>query len=555
MPPATLTYSNEAGRHTKPLEAASTSLGRSPAQDVVLADPCISRQHALILREGAAFTLVDQNSTHGTYLNGTRTQRAPLKSGDLIQLGSLNGPRLQFQQPRGSAGQSSGISSSDLLTSLISFPQDTREFASGTLSGGRSGARSMEQLNWLLSAARRLNESGAIADTLDALLQLTLQLTGLERGFVFTESAGEMQLARGLNAAGDILDEDSTVSRTAIRLALASRSRFSVSDTLADEAASEWESVLANSIRSIYCIPLRKHVVTADPRESGELLGLLYLDSQIRPGHLTEVDHQLLEAIATEAAALLHNALLAQAELRARKEREELAVAARIHSGLMSVALPTLPYATLQARTIPCLSIGGDFFDAVALDDCLCATVADVSGKGVSAAIVAATLQGILHSQFLAGQGLPEIAALVNRFLCTRNVGKYATMVMLRLFPDGRLEYLNCGHIQPLVIRGEEVRQLQQSNLIVGLIGSATYHSGTDRLQPGERILLATDGVTEAENAQGDDFGDAGLCAVASVCDLDGILQRVAAFHAPNPAQDDCTLLQVVYQGNTQDAA
>jgi serine phosphatase RsbU (regulator of sigma subunit) len=219
---------------------------------------------------------------------------------------------------------------------------------------------------------------------------------------------------------------------------------------------------VANNIRSIYCIPLRKR---GSANEAARLLGLLYLDSQIGPGFLTQVDHQLLDTIATEAAALLHNALLAESEQKARLVREELALAARIHKGLMSNTLPQVPYAVLQARSLPCLAIGGDFYDAVALDDSVCVTLVDVSGKGVPAAIVAATLQGIIHAQLLAGQSLPQIAAMVNRFLCTRNIGKYATMVMGRLYPDGWFEYMNCGHIQPLAIFGVSKRATSSSAL------------------------------------------------------------------------------------------
>ena len=153
---------------------------------------------------------------------------------------------------------------------------------------------------------------------------------------------------------------------------------------------------MINKIRSIYCIPLRKRDAKS---QHAELLGLLYLDSQIGAGNLSEVDHQLLDTIATEAAALLQNALLAEAEYKSRRAREELAVAARIHSGLMSITMPVIPYAVLQAKSIPCYEIGGDFFDAVALDDCVCVAIADVSGKGIPAAIVAATMQGIIHAQ------------------------------------------------------------------------------------------------------------------------------------------------------------
>ncbi len=541
MPASALSYSDSDGQHTIVLDRAATSIGRSPGQDVVLREPAVSRRHAVIEKDGDTYFVVDQKSTHGTFLNGVRVERAVLAPGDVLQMGSLHGPKLRFHNPQtGQASIGTGRGAfGDLLSSMEGFRLPT----------GRTHpeAREIEQLNWLLRAARQLNEGGAIEDILSVLLQLTLQLTGVERGFVFLFEDGEMRFAQGLGPDGKIEREYSTISHRAMRKAFDSVMKFSVSDTLSDQRTSEWSSVMANKIRSIYCIPLRKRVT---PSEPFHLIGLLYLDSQVRPGSLTEVDHQLLDTIATEASALLHNVLLAEAENKARLAREELSIAARIHSSLMSAALPALPYAELQAKTLPCLAIGGDFYDVVMLDDCVCVTVVDVSGKGVSAAIVAATLQGILHAQLLARQSLPEIASMVNQFLYTRNVGKYATMIALRLFPDGRIEYLNCGHVLPLSIAGAKVRLLEAGNLIVGLIAEATYSSTFDRLKPGERLLLATDGITEAENSGGELFGYDGLSdAARHHLDIGEILNQVEKFHAPNPAQDDCTLVEVRYTG------
>jgi phosphoserine phosphatase RsbU/P len=539
---ATLVYADAEGEHKVALEGPSTSIGRSPGQEIVLHDGHVSRHHAVIVREGAEYAVIDENSSYGTYLNGKRVARGPLHDGDVLQFGSLESSRLHFQLPsdRGRLHEEQVISSRNLLTSLHGLQQagDVTE---------RPAAQGLGQLNWLLSAARQLNAGGAVGEILTTLLELTLQLTGVERGFVFLKEGEEMKLARGLSADGKIIDEDSTVSRRAMQRAIESESKFSISDTLADNAAIGWASVMINRIRSIYCIPLRK-------REAGDssskLLGLLYLDSQVSPGHMTEIDHQLLDTIATEAAALLHNALLAEAEHKARQVREELAVAAKIQNGLMSIALPVLPYAVLQAKSVPCLEIGGDFFTAVALEDCLCAGIADISGKGVSAAIVASTLQGIIHALMLSGQSLAEIAAQLNQFLFMRQVGKYATLVLFRLFRQGRMEYLNCGHIQPLIVRGNSVERLKESNLIVGLLPEVTYRSAEYQLKPGERLLLVTDGVVEAENGDGEPFGDAGLDGVAHLTEIDSILECVAKFHAPHPAQDDCTLLEVEYTGD-----
>jgi serine phosphatase RsbU (regulator of sigma subunit) len=536
----TLNYVDADGSHSVNLDRDSTSIGRSPNQDIVLNDPCVSRLHAIILRDGDTYTVVDQNSTHGTFLNATRVERAVLEFGDVLQMGSLKGPQLRFHLRQKDQETNYPLESrvSGLLSSLSEFRHPSDELGPPT--------REMEKLNWLLRAARQLNEGNAIEDILSAFLHLTLQLTRLERGFVFFQEESGMRLARGLSADGKTLEEDSTVSRRAIHRAIEGESKFTISDTSADDNASGWSSVMVNKIRSIYCIPLRKRVSAIEP---SQLLGLLYLDSQIGLRDLTKIDHQLLDTIAAEAAMLLHNALLAEAEYKARQAREELAIAAKIHSNLMSMTLPSLPYAQINAKSVPCLAIGGDFYDAVALEDCLCVTIADVSGKGVSAAIVAATLQGIIHAQFRSGQSLADIATVVNQFLCTRNVGKYATMVLLKLFPNGRVEYVNCGHIQPLVVQGPRIRPLEEGDLVVGLVAGASYTSAHCVLEPGDRLLLTTDGITEAEDIAGNQFGGSRLNAVAQYGNLDAIIEDVKNFQSPNLAQDDCTLLEIRYLG------
>jgi sigma-B regulation protein RsbU (phosphoserine phosphatase) len=521
-----LSYSDANGPCSVPLGQGSISIGRAPDQDIVLSDPRVSRRHALIVQEQDSYSVIDQNSTHGTFLNSVRVDKATLTLGDVLQIGSTNGPRVRVQQAQTGMVEQAAVTG--LLSSLskLSVLKDEQ----------RPGMLEMEKLNWLLRAARQLNQSGAIEDILKSFLHQTLQLTGLERGFVFLQEEDEMKFEQGLAADGSDAIEDFTISRKAIQQAIESEVNFSVSDTLTHRAAAEWPSVIANSIRSIYCIPLRKRARSDEP---SQLLGMLYLDSQVGLREFHEVDHQLLDTIAIEASA----------ETKARQAQEELAIAAKIHNGLMAIKLPELAYAALQAKSVPCHAIGGDFYDAVAFKDSICMVIADVSGKGVSAAIVAATLQGIIHSQLQAGQSLSMIASLVNQFLCTRKVGKYATMILFKLFQDGRVEYMNCGHIQPLAVHGSEIRSLKESSLVVGLIADATYNSADYIMRPGERILLATDGLTEAEDALGQQFGDAGLSAVAHHGDLNEILDLVASFHSPKPAEDDCTLMEIRYVG------
>jgi len=538
-----LRYADASGEHTVTLDRDGLSIGRSPDQDLILPDSFISRRHAVIERTNGSYVLVDLNSSHGTFLNGTRITRGPLKPGDTLQFGSPTAVSVHFL-----LGPDEDPVRSSLAGGLLSA---LSVFVTPSLAV-RPAAREMEQLSFLLNAARQLNAGGEITDIFHVLLQLSIQLTGVERGFVFLREGNEMHLALGLRADGTTVAEDSTISRSAMRKAIESESKFSVSDTLGGNSggAGAWASVMANSIRSIYCIPLRKRISADEPNR---LLGLLYLDSQLDAGHLTEVDHEVLDTIATEAATLLQNALLAEAEMKSRLAAEELAVAARIHAGLMAIDLPRLSYAHLQARTVPCHAIGGDFYTAIALDDCLGLAIADVSGKGVPAAIVAATLQGIIHALMLTGKPLADIADIVNRFLLDRQVDKYATMILLKLFPDGLFEFVNCGHVAPVHVTAAGPRHIEDGNLIVGLIPGATYESVQYRLKPGERIVLTTDGITEAHNTDDVMFGEASFDAIVHLEDLGQILDHVARFQAPNEADDDWTVVDIRYTGSTPD--
>jgi serine phosphatase RsbU (regulator of sigma subunit) len=249
----------------------------------------------------------------------------------------------------------------------------------------------------------------------------------------------------------------------------------------------------------------------------------------------------------SHARGPFRNAAPSTANLNARLAAEELSLAAYIQSELMSIRLPSVSYALLTGKTVPCSAIGGDFFDAVALTDAICAVVADVSGKGIPAAIVAAMLQGIIHAGMLASQPLTTIATTVNEFLCSRTTGKFATMVLLKIWENGALEYLNCGHVPPLLVNNASARQLEGGNVVVGLIPAAEYTSEARNLMPGDRIIIFTDGITEAENTQGEQFGDSAL--EAGPFSLDSVFERLIKFQGSVERSDDCTLFELRYQG------
>jgi serine phosphatase RsbU (regulator of sigma subunit) len=169
----------------------------------------------------------------------------------------------------------------------------------------------------------------------------------------------------------------------------------------------------------------------------------------------------------------------------------------------------------------------------------------------VSAALLASTLQGMVYSHLVADMPLGEIVAAVNRFFTQKHLGeKYATMVIARINRDGELEYVNCGHVPPLLVSNQRVLRPQAGNLPVGLLAEATYESERLQLQRGDRLLLVTDGVTEAENARGDFYENERLETVAArSSSLDEIFTSLANFCGGTPLNDDCTVVELVYTG------
>jgi serine phosphatase RsbU (regulator of sigma subunit) len=506
------------------MTASPFTIGRLPDRDMVLTHPYVSREHAQLVHEADGFFVVDCGSRHGTFVNGQRVTRSRIMPGDNIRFGSLNGPLLQFD-----VHDDTSSSIRELLQSAIEPKSD------------------IEKLSWFLEAARRLNTNDAVDQILASLVETTLQLTQLERGYVFLRNPeGAYKLAVGRTSSGESVTDDSTLSHSAIAQAANTAGEFIVTDTLSAETEHRSDSIVAQSIRTIICIPLRtRRVVTGT---TGDVLGVLYLDDRLKAGTLTQVDTDLLQTIATEAAALVENASLVREEEEARRYREELNIAAGIQQGLMAVQIPRLAYASVTARSMPCKEIGGDFFDVVATEDALSVVVADVSGKGVSAALLASTLQGLVYSQLLSGQSLAGIAQVCNRYICAKDISKYATMVILRLSRRGTLEYINCGHIMPLLVRKGEVEQLKQSNLPVGLIADADYDAAMLSLVADDRVLLVTDGVTEAEDPDGEFYGDARLAAAAGASkSLEDIFESVQQYCKGAPATDDCTMMEVSY--------
>jgi len=521
------------------LDHSPFTVGRKADKDLMIADPRVSRDHAFIVAENGQFYVVDQDSRHGTFVNGERVQRQVLERNDRVEFGARGSTYLVFNPQQDNRNTA-------------------REFLSQIPGMHISAATTdLEKLTLFLEAARKLNTIGVLEEILVTLLDTTLKLTRAERAYVFLRSDdGQLHLAAGRSAKGEPLLDDKTISHSILEDALKSNSEFLITDTGESADLADRLSIVAFDLRTVICIPLRKpQVQSSRERESsataGEVMGALYVDSRFASRNISDVSNDILRAIATEAASLIENARLVQAEDAARRYQQELSIAARIQQGLMAVTIPEVPFARLMGKNLSCKEIGGDFYDVVNTEEGLAVVLADVSGKGVSAALLASTLQGMIYSQLTAGMGLTEIVTAVNRFFTHKHIReKYATLVIARVRHDGQLEYVNCGHVPPLLVCGREVIRPAHGNLPVGLMEDAVYESDHYDLHPGDRLVLVTDGVTEAENDAGDFFDNERLEAVAATSDkLDDIFVAIAAFCAGTPLNDDCTVVELLYTG------
>jgi sigma-B regulation protein RsbU (phosphoserine phosphatase) len=480
---------------TVTIDSLPFTIGRQADRNLYLTNSQVSREHAIIQEDAEGFFIQDLGSRHGTFVNDVRNDIARLRSGDRIELGA-SGVTLLF------------VTSPDHTSTRTLFDR---------MSSGVSSSE-LEKLSLFLQAAQSFNNTSVLEDILSTMIEYTLRLTGAERGFVFLgDSPTSLALECAFNREGQQILDDTKISHSIVRDAAESGQEYILGDVSGEGQPVGRESVVAHELRSVIAIPLRG-------RNSDRLIGLLYLDSRLRTSTLNRVGRDILHAIATEAANLVENARLVQAERAADLLRKEMEIAASIQQSIIARDLPTFPYAKVMAKTIPCTEVGGDFYDVIPVEDGFVAIVADVSGKGVPAALLASIIQGMMYAQARSHVSLVDAVTTVHSFLCSRVYGqKYVTLVALHYKQNGEVEFVNGGHVSPfLILEDGAITPILDGDVPVGLLTNATFHSISLALPLRARLVLLSDGVTEAESLTGVQFGS---------------IEHQREFSAPDPIQ------------------
>lgn len=510
----------------------------------------LSRTHARFAREGSGWTIEDLGSSNGTLLNGVRLEgKCSLGAGDNVRLGEVE---LLVEPVSNASGLVGAEFESDAAVSPKSSFQYTdlhailaRSQGAATVFGRPADVRPInDALTALLKVGRELGAHQPLEQLFETILELASDAVGARRGLLMTieEDSLVVRARRG---------EGFRISRSISERVLKEKVSVVVADVAVDPKWELHQSIVSQGIRSLMAAPLQ-----TDDR----VIGLIYLDSTGTSRPFSSADLDLLTVMANVAAMRIERERLALVEKEQQFLESELRQAAEIQRQCLPATAPQVKGFTLAGFSQPCRTVGGDYYGYFERQDGrVCIVLGDVAGKGMAAALLMMNLQA--RVQILA-EDASDPAAITERLNRTLNPicpsGRFVTLFVMILDPaTGETTFCNAGHEPPLVVRaGGDVETLLEGGPVIGIFKDLQYERGDCRLEPGDAVVLFTDGITEARGAAGEEFGTDRLSEVfrahrgASATDvlksLDG---AVKTWLAGSQAHDDVTAVALIREG------
>ncbi len=304
---------------------------------------------------------------------------------------------------------------------------------------------------------------------------------------------------------------------------------------------------LDESVYSVLCVPMLIR---------SNLKGVLSVYNKKNGKGFTEDDQRLLAIIAAQSAQVVESARLYEEERSLLKIQQELKLASQIQNDLLPKEFPKLCGYEVAGATFPAREIGGDYFDFIPLDkDKIAVCLGDVSGKGLTAALLMANLQASLRSQTYLGNSVKECISRVNRHLYqSTSPEKFATLFYGILDTKNHtLTYCNAGHEPPILIgKSGEVLRLMKGGTVVGIMDGFAFQETVTGFQPGDILVAFSDGVTEAMNRDREQFGEKSLTDLlrenvgnSAEAVVQEIVKAVRTHAGEAPQYDDITALVV----------
>ena len=554
---------------TVKLDRLKLTIGRSSRNDICISDPFASRLHAEIKRENDTVMLVDNGSANGTFVNGKRVNGSlQLHVGDQVRIGETEIEYASDQQDMlsGATVYLAGPAAQSLPADTITSPIPSRStndlissIRSGSMSGESSrvssGARpalqpaapSRDLLSIVSQVGIALLPRTTLEDTLKMTIDIVFQAIPAERGFLFLKEGEDLncKIARGVNEAALPAASQVQLSRSITNKVLSEGASVLTSDAMSDPRFQSQHSVVLSQIRSVMAVPLAS---------GEEIFGMIYVDNPFN-NRFQEEDLKVLTTIASVASIKIENERLLDERMEKRRMEEELKVASEIQMRLQPFAPPRLEGWDMTGVSFPCREIGGDYYDFIQRkrDNRLVVAVGDVSGKGTGAALLMSSLHAAVRAQSQARSTISEVMGEINQYIFENSPpNKFLTLFYAELDPEtGTLAYSNGGHNPPMMVRQNgDVERLDTGGLPIGMMQGVSYEQAEVGFQPGDVLVIYSDGITESVNEREEEFeeerlievvkNNAGRSASGIRDRIDEALSRFVGTTAP---VDDMTLM------------
>ena len=469
MPDARLEVTDALGRRIVPIAKAPFEIGRRETNDLRLAGSEVSRDHAEIVAVRTAVSSC-ATATRATAPTSTasRSPSAPSSHGDRIRLGRTGGAEMVFLARRS--------------------PRPGRATATTTAIGD------LRQIAALLEGLRALGSGRVLDDVLSLVLDSAIEVSGAERGFIMLAPAdrrARVQDGARPRHARRCPGSSFATSRKIPEEVFRTGEPRIVADLLDGELANVHMGTVALGIRNVLCVPLRlvRYLDKAEAVGEERRIGVLYLDSREKGTLLSNSTRAALETLATEAAVAIENARLYRETMEKARMEQEMRIAAEIQQALLPKAGRVGAFFSAAAASLPCRSIGGDFYDYVDLPDgALGFALGDVAGKGPPAALLSAMMQGIFAAQAAASDSPSQTISRVNLALYRRGIESRFVTLMYGALDAGRPADVLQRRPQSAARRSGRsatVRRLECGGPIVGLFEGATFEEETVTLDAG----------------------------------------------------------------------
>ena len=539
-----------------------TIIGRSLEANVRVDDLTVSRKHAQITKGPDGYTLRDLGSGNGTLLNDQRIEGATLLK-DNDQIGVSNVVFVFRDDVRPPAEKKPDGAMGSTTVSIVDGPAATSAIVESVdledqekIEGVVTSETAFEDLCKMHKRLKTVIDIGnALGTVLDEKKQFQLILdklfevfTQADRGFVILKDASTRRLRPSAAKVrdGDDAAQQVSISRTIAKEVIEKRKGILSSDAMGDDRFAGGASIVNFQIRSMMCVPLIAH---------DEIQGLIHVDTTRPTEHFTVDDLSLLVAIANQTALSVANSRMHEQLLAQERMARDLEFAQKVQQSFLPDAVPKIEGFEFQQAYKAALQVGGDFYDFIHLGGPEWGlVVGDVSGKGVSAALLMAKLMSDVRVFALAEhEPTPTLNRLNNHLAAGGTEDVFVTLLFMKLDVERKaLTIGNAGHLPPMVRRGEggSIIRIEDSiNYPLGVLPDTEFEQAEFQLEKGDALAIFTDGIIEAMNAKKEQYGFDRLEAAmsdpaASPAKLVQIvLSDVKKFVGKTPQSDDLTLV------------